>query len=188
MGRKNSEFSTGSNKPNYADLGGVGTADRSSWRQVSLAEPGSNRDASDSGKKWGRGVSLVPTHTLSNYREYDRTGPDKNSASAGIISGITNDLKEKGVEGMNEPLSLMYNHEHKWGYLGEGNHRLSAAIAAGVTHVPVQVLKSSSQGMHDYKKRGVGAPLHLDNRVVETGGYMPSNMHPANFQEFEGSR
>jgi hypothetical protein len=122
------------------------------------------------------------------YREYDRKGVHDTGNSRTTINNIAADLRGKGAEGFHEPAYLLYNHEQKWGYLGEGHHRLEAAVQAGVSHVPVRVLKASSDHIADHKKKGLGGPMNLDNRVVETGGYMPSNLHPGNFKEFEGHR
>jgi hypothetical protein len=157
-----------------------------SWRDVSLGERrGENNDP---GAKWGSDVALVPVHQLMGYREYDRKGAEDTGRSASTIENIAGDLRSKGVEGMREPAYLLYNHEHKWGYLGEGHHRLEAAAQAGVPHIPVRVLKASAGQVAEHKRKGLGGPMHLDNRVVETNGYMPSNLHPGNFKEFEGHR
>jgi ParB-like chromosome segregation protein Spo0J len=81
---------------------------------------------------------------------------------------------------------MKYDHKTKWGVLVEGNHRLAAALKAGVTHLPVAV--TTGADLSDRKRKLVGAPLHIDNRIVEKGGWMPSDVHPGNFKQFEGSR
>lgn len=188
MTRSNAELFAGADKPDYSDRGEAGIATPMSWRTVSLAEHGTERNSNDPGLKWGSDVALVPVHQLLGYRALDRRGIHNRGDSTENISAIANDLKAKGVEGMKSPLYLLYNHEQKWAYLGEGHHRLEAAVQAGISHVPVHILRASSGEISEQKSRGLGAPLHLDNRVVEIGGYMPSYMHPGNFQEFEGAR
>lgn len=184
---RESEFLSSTGRPDYSDRGAVGTSDGITWRSVSLAE---RREGikGEPGSKWGPDVALVPTHKLLGYREYNRLGAQNMGDSDSRIDSIASDLRSKGAEGMREPVYLIYSHEQKWGFLGEGHHRVEAALRAGVSHVPVRVLKGSSEEVASRKKFYQGAALHLDNRVVETGGYMPSYMHPGNFQEFEGHR
>jgi hypothetical protein len=171
----------------------TGKAVGRSWSKVALSERSPEEAKDEPGRKWGKYTALVPVHQLARFREYNRTGQhaQKNGSlmsdvsSKDRISSIAKDLKEGGVNAMREPLSLDYSHEHKWGHLSEGHHRLEAAIQAGVTHVPVQVY----QAKH-LDRTHAGAPLHMDNRMQEPGshGYFPSNLHPGNFQEFEGAR
>jgi hypothetical protein len=159
------------------------------WDKYSLAH-GYGRTDEDPGNHWGRpDVALVPISSLLKYREVDREGKDSHGeVSTRSIDSITQDLKTGGVKAMREPLYLLYSHKSRWGYLGEGHHRLIAAQRAGLTHVPLKVLRGegdATSNMHE----GKGAPLHLDNRLVEEqSGYYPGMLHPGNFKEFEGAR
>jgi hypothetical protein len=138
---------------------------------------------------------MVPTQSLLKYREYDRTGIHGDTDSEARIQKLTEELKNGGT--IREPLHLSYDHDSNWGYLGEGHHRLEAAMRAGVTHVPLTIsgrgpskLDRIKMSLREGNKSPMpGASLHLDNRLVEArGGYHPSALHPGNFQEFEGSR
>jgi hypothetical protein len=121
------------------------------------------------------------------FREYDRQGVDAHSDSEDTINEIASDLSRRGVEGIEEPLHLTYDHKNNWAYLGEGHHRLAAAIKAGVTHLPLVI--HADANLSDRKARLSGAPLHMDTRLHEEAyNYHPSAVHPGNFQEFEGAR
>ena len=181
MGRNNADFGGG------AVYQGEGIAEPGGWRNTSLGERTPEQSKGELGAKWDRHTALVPVSKLKAFMEYDRAGKEGNGDySQGIINSIAEDLKKGGSSAMREPLQLDYDHEAKWGHLGEGNHRLAAAIQAGVTHVPVTIFRSHSVASN--KAKGIGAPLHLDNRVVERGGYYPSPVHPGNFKEFEGAK
>ena len=139
------------------------------------------------GLQWGRYTALVPVHQLLKFREYDRTGAMANNWSKDTINSIANDVASKGPQGLNESVHLNYDHDNKWGVLVEGNHRIAAAVKAGVTHIPVTIHARGELG--DYKDKSVGAPLHMDTRLREEHfGFHPSIVHPGNFQEFEGAR
>ncbi len=72
----------------------------------------------------------VKTSILWNYREFDRSEyNDKIEKYKDILSN----------EGFNQPLILHYSHKYKTVYLTEGNHRLLAALKAGIEYVPVRV-------------------------------------------------
>ena len=166
---------------------GGGIAEPGKWERVSLGHRYGQDTSSEPGARWGRNIALVPVSILQRYVEVDRQGKDAFDNSAKTIDSIANDLQKGGVNALNSSLSLAYDHDSKWGYLAEGHHRLAAAIKAGITHLPVGVYGNHSD-LSRWKRQGLGAPLHLDNRMVEKGGYFPSDMHPGNFQEFEGAR
>jgi len=156
------------------------------WMKHAIGDNGSIT-GEEPGAKWNRFTALVPVHQLAHYQEFNRAGSDGFSSSKKTIEDITNDLVSKGVNGIREPLHITYDHDAKWGVLVEGNHRLAAALRAGVSHLPVII-----HGRADHwanKKNGIGHPLHMDTRLHEIDtGYHPSVIHPGNFQEFEGSR
>lgn len=189
MGRNNADFSTGHGGPVYSGSGvaaAFGGGDR--WFKHALGERYDDEQrqgepAAEAG--YGRYTALVPVSSLVKYREYERGGRDANSGSEKVINSIADDLRSG--KKINEPLSMSYDHETGWGVIGEGNHRLEAAIRAGVSHVPVQIHRSSYAS--NAKRNGVGAPLTLDRRLIEKEtGYFPSIMHPGNFKEFENAR
>lgn len=170
---------------------GSGLAANREWQHVSLSERRYTDKAIDASKepgaRWGHNVALVPVAQLAKYREFDRTATPKFADSESIIESIADDLRKGGVNALQSPISMGYDHKNKWGYVAEGNHRIAAAVRAGITHLPVQLWGNNSN-LSDWKKEGVGAPLHLDNRMVEPDGYFPSDLHPGNFKEFEGAR
>lgn len=185
MNRTN-EFASGSNQPIYSGAAAADFMD-GGWRKHSLGDNDSLRSEKEPGMQWGRYTALVPVSQLLRYREFDRTVTPKFSDTSSIIDSIANDLREKGPQGMRENVHLTYDHVNKWAYLSEGNHRLAAAIKAGLSHIPVTI---HARGELDREKaRGIGAPLHMDNRLHEKQtGYFPSQVHPGNFKEFEGAR
>jgi hypothetical protein len=166
---------------------------QSDWRKVSLAERAYDDRAigasKEPGGRWGFDVALVPVAQLKQYREFDRSIRPKFSKedTEETINSIADDLRKGGVNALRSPISMTYDHKNKWGYIGEGNHRISAAIRAGITHLPVSIGGNHSD-LSELKRKGIGSTLHLDNRMVEEGGYFPSNQHPGNFKEFEGAR
>jgi hypothetical protein len=190
MGRNNGDFAGGSSYPVYH---GDGLADYNKgarWSDHALTERQASPELEqEPGHRYGRDVALLPVHQLTRFRTLDREGRDARSTSEKNISNISEDLRTDGVGAIREPLYLMYNHKEKWATLGEGHHRLAAALRAGVTHLPVKIVRGWDEVAQD-KAQGKGAPLHLDTRLVEPGegGYFPSQLHPGNFQEFEGAR
>ena len=124
-------------------------------------------------------VGMVPVHVLRRFMEFDRTAPEESQGehSTSAISGMVSDIQSG--KGITEPLMVEYDDKAKWGWLGEGNHRLAAAIQAGLTHVPVRVYGRSSA--FDRPERGVGAPLHLSTDFGNS--YVPPSVHPHHFKE-----
>jgi hypothetical protein len=163
--------------------------DSRDWTKASLAERRSVEASKEPGGRWGHDVALVPVAQLSKYTEFDRTVRPKFSKedSEATINSIAGDLRKGGVDALQGPVIMTYSHKSRWGYIHEGNHRVAAAIRAGLTHLPVRVA-GTRYDLEENKSSGVGAPMHLDNRVVEEGGYFPAYLHPGNFKEFEGAR
>lgn len=129
-------------------------------------------------------VGMVPVHALKPLMEFDRAGQHADSHSAQQISNIVSDIKSG--KGITNPLMVAYDHKNKWGFIGEGNHRLAAAIQAGVTHVPVSVYRDSN--LSDRKKQRVGSHLAMitdfGRGTPQTEDYVPSNIHPGHFKQF----
>lgn len=176
-----------SDRPVYT---GSGLANNSSdWSRVSLAERRTTEASKEPGARWGFDVALVPVAQLAKYVEFDRTTQPSWSKeySDETINSIADDLRKGGVNALRDTAIMSYSHKSRWGYVHEGNHRIAAALRAGITHMPVRITRTSSDMSHE-RSKGIGAPLHLDNRVVEKGGYIPSYLHPGNFKEFEGAR
>lgn len=175
--------------PQYEGTQGS-AANLSEALQYALTERNTPEAAQEPGAHWSKFAALIPVSQLVKYREFDRNTTPKYSHedSQKTIESLTNELKAGGVHALRSPLNMTYDHKNHWAYLGEGNHRLVAAIRAGITHLPVHISKEGYGMFDDRKAQRVGAPLHLDNRLVEKGGYMPARLHPGNFMEFANHR
>jgi hypothetical protein len=92
----------------------------------------------------------------------------------------------------NEPIMVVYDNETGLAYIGEGNHRLQAAIAENIPYVPVRVVRGNKDEMVNpaYPSR---TPKQIKNdkqpEFLETSGssagkpvsegYVPPSMHPS---------
>ena len=92
----------------------------------------------------------------------------------------------------NEPIMVVYDNETGLAYVGEGNHRLQAAIAENIPYVPVRVVRGNKDEMVNpaYPSR---TPKQIKNdkepEFLETSGslagkpvaegYVPPSMHPS---------
>ena len=112
-------------------------------------------------------AEMVPTEAMSPYREYDR---DIDAEK------YTQDLRDHIAQhGMTEAIKLEYNPDTGIAHIGEGNHRLKIAEELGLSHVPVEVLRTSrnpsSVGLS-------GAPLPNPPQPDQYG-YVPGLMRPS---------
>lgn len=129
-------------------------------------------------------VGMVPVHALKPLMEFDRAGHQADSHSAQSISNIVSDIKSG--KGITNPLMVAYDHKNKWGVIGEGNHRLAAAIQAGVSHVPVTVYRDSGLGTRKRERVGNHLAMITDfgRGTPQTEDYVPTNIHPSHFKQF----
>ncbi len=100
--------------------------------------------------------------------------------------------KEFRDETYNEPIMVVYDNETGLAYIGEGNHRLQAALAEGIGYVPVRVVKGNKKEMVTDLESG-RFPKQIKNnkkpQFPETYGpnagkvrdenYVPPEMHPS---------
>lgn len=128
-------------------------------------------------------IALVKTDFVKKFMEYDRAAAQgkfgSDDYSRRTIASIVEDLKSgKGLE---NPLVLEYNPYNHTFVLGEGNHRLAAAIEAGIDEVPVSIVRTGS-GTLNHKPAGFEQRMFPENRsgVPEKGatGYFPGNPNP----------
>ena len=133
-------------------------------------------------------TAMVPVHKLVPFKELNRLGKEGYSSSKETINSIAQDIHEG--KGIKNPIMLAYDHDAKWGYIGEGHHRLEAAIQAGATHVPVTIYRQRG-GMSERRKEGKGSHLSMitdfgDDKSAgwSDGKYVPSNIHPYHFKQF----
>lgn len=126
----------------------------------------------------GRKVGWVKTEALLPYREYDRRGAEAHEDSHERIDAIKDDIKPGGP-GWTDPISLSYHHDSHRALVDEGNHRLQAALEAGVSHVPVTVNRTSSTGRRgrDPYRLALWGRSQVRTRA-DKYDYVPGQMHP----------
>jgi antirestriction protein ArdC/superfamily I DNA/RNA helicase/DNA polymerase III epsilon subunit-like protein len=92
----------------------------------------------------------------------------------------------------NDPIMVIYDDETGMAFVGEGNHRLQAAIAENIPFVPVRVVRGKASEMVEDAEKGK-FPKQIKNnkepKFVETTGdragepvsegYVPPEMHPS---------
>ena len=91
-----------------------------------------------------------------------------------------------------DPIMVVYDNETGLAYIGEGNHRLQAAIEQNIPYVPVRVVKGRASEMTINIKEGKFPKQIKGNKepkFVETSGslmgkpvgegYVPPEMHPS---------
>ncbi len=91
----------------------------------------------------------------------------------------------------NDPIMVIYDNETGLAFVGEGNHRLQAAIAENIPYVPVRVVSGKASEMVEDAEKG-RFPKQIKNnkepKFLETGslsgqpvseGYVPPEMHPS---------
>ena len=92
----------------------------------------------------------------------------------------------------NDPIMVIYDDETGMAFVGEGNHRLQAAIAENIPFVPVRVVRGKASEMVEDAEKGK-FPKQIKNnkepKFVETtgdragepvsAGYIPPEMHPS---------
>jgi len=127
-------------------------------------------------------VGMVPTEHLKTLREYDRSDPRQDAGgSRGAIDSIRADIRSG--KGITEPVQIEYSNKTNWAYLGEGNHRLQAAIEEGVSHVPARVIRSD-YGPRSRMEEGTGGHIERHDPIPGVpdqdakAGYIPSDLHP----------
>jgi antirestriction protein ArdC/DNA polymerase III epsilon subunit-like protein len=116
---------------------------------------------------------------IENYRKSLREG-----------KGFTKEYQDGRI--YHEPIMVIYDNETGLAYVGEGNHRLQAAIAENIPYVPVRVVRGNKDEMVNpaYPSR---TPKQIKNnkdvQFPETTGntigevrdpeYTPPSMHPS---------
>ena len=118
-------------------------------------------------------VGFVDPRRLLAYREHHGSA---HYDSPKILAELSESLTSTGLT---TPLMVMYDPTERWAFLGEGNHRLAAALATFTDLVPVRVNRCS--GMATRKAAGIGGPaIHLDQGwgTRYDPDYCPSDLHP----------
>jgi len=134
-------------------------------------------------------TGMVRTERLIPLMEHRRLGADAQPSSFKTVAGIRADIKSG--KGINNPIMVAYDHANKWGVVGEGHHRLEAAMAEGVSHVPVTVYRQP--GLGERKEKFIGGHLAMTTNFTDKGSYeermgkeyVPTNIHPGHFKQFQ---
>ena len=126
-------------------------------------------------------VGFMPTEFMKRYREH--AGDWNGEHSQETVDKIRQDIRE-GV-GIKTPLMVHYSDKYKWGYVGEGNHRLRAADEEGLQTVPVRVIRDDGESMRErWRNKHPGHDMDL-GETKWTGGmgerYIPTDIHPYHF-------
>jgi len=131
-------------------------------------------------------TEMMSVEDLKKYRHVDRLSPEESTKvhPQEHIDKLAKDIKEGELE---NPLQIHYDHDSKWGVLGEGHHRLLAAEQAGVTHLPVTVHRTTPGANSGYKSRGKGAPMSIkdDAKVGTFKEHIPAQASPSSFENTE---
>ena len=121
-------------------------------------------------------VGLVKTDFVKKFIDMDRTAPGYKipDYSEGTIAKITEDLKSG--KGFTDPLLIDYwvgKNGELYLNLTEGNHRIQAAMAAGLDEVPVRILRGYASNTEGRK------PTGFESRVKpDASGYTPGELNP----------
>lgn len=112
-------------------------------------------------------AQMVPVEALMPYREYDREiDYDKDP----YLRDLRDHIAHHGIA---NALKLEYNPDSQIAHLGEGNHRLQIAQQLGMSHVPVEVLRTG-RIPRGYPGSNVPQPP-----VPDQFGYVPGNLSPS---------
>lgn len=117
-------------------------------------------------------VGLVDTNFIRKFAEFDRAGAEAVPGySAEAIAKIAEELKSG--KGFDNPLILDYSVDAAGELslrLVEGNHRVLAALEAGIDYIPVRFVKGRAEDMFS---AGVKSKV-----VPDKTGYLPGDMSP----------
>jgi hypothetical protein len=104
--------------------------------------------------------------------------------------------KIRSGEGFDNPIMVIYDNKTGLAYVGEGNHRLQAALEEGLSAVPVRVVRGRVDAEQVLDNKGIGLmgptegrnPIQIKNEKTlpfttqgPTGPveYMPTDVHPS---------
>jgi hypothetical protein len=141
------------------------------------------------GDKTESATGMVRTERLIPLMEHQRLGRDAQPHSSERVNEIRSDIRSG--KGINNPIMVAYDHANKWGVVGEGHHRLEAAMKEGVSHVPVTVFRQPNLG--ERKANFLGGHLAMTTNFTDKGSYdekmgkeyVPTNIHPGHFKQFQ---
>jgi hypothetical protein len=128
-----------------------------------------DKDVDTSLFEWN--VEVVPTEVLFRIRELDRTATPYGRSNIVKLAEIL------AREGFRRPVGISYYQYDRKIVLGEGNHRIVAALRLGFRGVPVKVwrkeMASSEGGPWDYPLAPAPDPME------EQDGHVPAELRPS---------
>ena len=123
-------------------------------------------------ENYKRIVEWVPIETMKKFVHVDRAAPDMSHYTEEDWA----ELKQSLEQGWTDPLMILYFSRDKTAILGEGNHRLAAAIQLGMDSVPVRVWRMSMAGSESsYADNVVPVP----GAEADKHGYVPADLKPS---------
>lgn len=123
----------------------------------------------------GSDIEMMPTDEVAKYREFerDREGVGARPDSKVNIDELVKDIEQNGVA---SPLSMIYYQGDKTAILGEGNHRLAAALRMGMPEVPVRVTRYTGQSP---RKEVGNLARSVPGVAPDRTGYVPADLLPS---------
>lgn len=120
-------------------------------------------------------IGWVPTHVLGqmpgNLADYE---PRINEYQAALATG----------QGFEYPIMIEYNYRTRYARVGEGNHRVAAALRAQVSHLPARCIRSLFR--NDATIADGGRPMLVTTQIRpwpwtdehDHSLYVPPEFHP----------
>jgi hypothetical protein len=129
------------------------------------------RDGGIGGDERANVVGMVPTHLLErmpgNSTQQERVEHYRQALRSG--------------EGFTDPIMVEFDPKTRLAMVGEGNHRLRAAVQEGASHVPARVVRSRIESLDNWDDGGRPKPVYPGTSPWKGGmgeEYWPSDIHP----------
>lgn len=109
-------------------------------------------------------VDLVPTRWLADLR---------GNALRNDVTDLMADIKENGVR---SPVHIIVGQKDRYARIGEGNHRIEAALRLKLKSLPAMVFVYQNA-----QNRGIGQYSHWvdSDLLIPVEGYVPAEMKPS---------
>jgi hypothetical protein len=136
----------------------------------------------------GSVVGFVKTDALKNMSGNELTNMEGIDAlRKSIREGKGFATRDRDGKPYQDPIMVIYDNETGLAYVGEGNHRLQAAMLENLPYVPVRVVRGSAKEMVADAKSGKSPKQIKNNKKLPftTGSskgpveYMPTDVHPS---------